>query len=65
MRRSMDGGPAVRLGDDKKLAPADEILHVGRQGRQIAQSVEDSVIRIGEDAERRSGSAAPLKSYSR
>ena len=37
----------------KKLAAADEFLHIGRQRGEIAQPAEDRDSRVGEDAERR------------
>ena len=43
---------AVRFGDDQQLAAAHEILHVGRQRREVAQPAEDGVRLVAQNAER-------------
>ena len=54
-RGSMNGGAAVRFGDYQELPAAQEVLHVGRQPRQIAKTSENRVSLITQDPERAMG----------
>src|ERR1700751_929341 len=50
--RAVNRSAAVRFGDDEQLASADEVLHIGRQRRQIAQPSKDRVRLVTQNAER-------------
>src|SRR5579862_5158612 len=45
-------GAALGLGEDQQFAPADELPHVGRQRREVAQPAEDRIAGVGENSER-------------
>ena len=52
----MNRGAPVGLGDDQQLAAAQEILHIGRQCREVPHPLEHRVLWIAQNAERHSDS---------